>query len=351
MRNVHERLNNEDEIDLVELVQGVWRHKIWVLIVAAPITVMGVLYAQLATPVYEAKLYVQPPPQNDISQLNYGRGGSTGLGVLAVRDVYDIYLRSLQSEAVRNKFFRSVYLPTLSEEERKQSRDGLYGEFNTVMKVGLVSKDTPNRYVITAHAADPQQAAAWVNTFAEMSADAAKHEVLESSRSEMLVKADNLEQEIIGAKSSTGKEREDRVAQLKEALVIAKSIGLEKPPLISGTLSTEVSAGMDGSLTYMRGSKALESEIANLETRESDDPFVRGLREKEEAVRFYRNVKLNPALISVYKQDGVVDLPDKPIKPRKAIIMVFTAVIGVGLGLAVAIAREVWCRRVRRHIS
>ncbi|QYX47685.1 LPS O-antigen chain length determinant protein WzzB [Pseudomonas tussilaginis] len=351
MRNEPERRSGDDEIDLFELIEGVWRQKVWVLLVAAPIMAIGIAYAVLATPVYEAKLFVQPPSQNDIAQLNYGRGAETGLGTLAVKDVYDVYTKALLSEAVRNKFFRTVYLPTLNDEDRSGSRDALYSEFSKMLNVAQAAKDTPTRYVITANVESPQQAASWVTAYAEMAAERAKQEVLKSNRSEMLVKADNIEQQIAGSKASARKEREDLIAQLKEALVVAKSIGLEKPPLISGTLSIEVSAGMDGSLTYMRGSKALEAEIANLESRYSDDPFITGLRKKQELLTFYRNLKVDPSIIAVYQQDGVVEQPDKPIKPKKLIIVVLSAVAGLALGLVAALGRDVWVRRKRALAS
>ncbi|MEF9898225.1 MAG: Wzz/FepE/Etk N-terminal domain-containing protein [Pseudomonas sp.] len=344
MRNEPER-RGDDEIDLFELVQGVWRQKIWVAIIALPIIILGVAYASLASPVYEAKLYVQPPSQNDVAQLNYGRGGDSGLGLFSIKDVYAVYLRSLQSEAVRNNFFRTVYLPTLGEEERSGSRDALYNQFNGLLKVGMAAKDSPLRFVITATVEDPQQAATWVATYAEMAADKAKREVLRGNQSEALVKADNLQQEIASAKVTARKHREDEIVQLKEALRVARSIGLEKPPIISGEVSSEVSAGMNGALIYMRGSNALEAEIANLESRASDDPFIKGLRGKQEKLTFYRNLKIDPSLIAVYQQDGVVDQPDRPIKPRKVIIVLLSALVGVGLGVVVALGRDVWTRR------
>lgn len=341
MRNEPERLSGSDEVDLFELVQGVWRQKVWVAVIALPIIILGVAYAELASPIYEAKLYVQPPSQNDIAQLNYGRGGDTGLSMLTIKDVYEVYLRSLQSEAVRNNFFRTVYLSTLSEGGRGESRDALYSQFNRLLKIGVAAKDSPSRFVITASVEDPQQAAVWVATYAEMAASQAKLEVLKGNQSEALVKADNLQQQIDSARAAARKTRQDEIIQLSEALRVARSVGLEKPPIISG----EVSAGMDGALTYMRGSKALEAEIANLELRASDDPFIAGLRSKQEKLAFYRNLKIEPAVIAVYQQDGVVDQPDKPVKPRKVLIVLLSAVIGVVLGLAVAIGRDVWVRR------
>ena len=79
MRNERERPSGSDEIDLIELVQGVWRQKIWVGLVAVPVIALGLAYVMLVSPVYEAKLYIQPPSQSEIAQLNYGRGEGTCL--------------------------------------------------------------------------------------------------------------------------------------------------------------------------------------------------------------------------------------------------------------------------------
>lgn len=345
MRNERERLSSSDEVDLIELVQGAWRQKIWIVAVALPVLLIGIAFAQLSSPIYEAKLFVQSPTQTDIAQLNYGRGGDTGLSVISAKDVYDVYLRNLQSEALRNRFFRTIYLPTLSEEERNGSRDALYNQFNTMLKVGVASKDMPSRYAITANVEDPRQAAQWVSAYAGMAADAAKREILKGSKSEVMVKADNLEQQIMSAQATARKQREDQIAQLKEALKVARSIGLEKPPIIARDLTSEVTAGMDGSLSYMRGTKALEAEIANLEARPSDDPFIKGLRAKQARLNFYRDLRIEPSLIAVYQQDGGVEQPDKPIKPRKAIIVLISLIVGLGLGLAVALVRDFLIRR------
>lgn len=345
MRNEHERLSGDGEIDLIELVQGIWRNKRWVGFIASPIIALGVAYSFFAQPVYEARLYVQPPSQNEIAQLNYGRGEDTGLALYSVKDVYEIYLRSLQSEGVRNKFFRIIYLPTLTDAERSGSRDALYSKFNSAIKIDRVAKDQPLRYVITASMEDPQVASDWVLGFAEMASDRAKHEMVRASESDIKMIAYNLERKIQSARASAGHEREDQVAQLEEALRIAKSVGLEMPPIISENLSSEVSASMGGSLTYMRGSKALESEIANLRSRVSDDPFIVSLRGWQQQLDFLRTMKIEPNLVSMYQLDGAVEVPDKPIKPRKALIVSFSAVLGLFFGVLAAAGRDVWSRR------
>lgn len=344
MLNEPQHPRRDDEIELFDLVHGIWRQKLWVGLVAAPILAVGVAYALMAAPVYEAKLFVEPPTQNDIAQLNFGRGGDSGLIPLTVKEVYETHLQALQSEAVRNKFFRDVYLPSLSDERRRGSRDALYSDFNRVLTVAPV-KGSSTRYAVTATMHDPQQATKWVGAFNELAAQSAKRKVLESNRSDMLIKADNLQSQISSEKNSARKEREDRIAQLKEALVVARSVGLEKPPLISEPLSVQVSAAMGGSLTYMRGSKALEAEIATLEARSSDEPFINGLRPRQEKITFYREFKLDPSVIRVFEQDGEVELPDQPIKPNKPLIVMLSLVIGLGAGLLTAFFKDLWSRR------
>ncbi|PLU85965.1 hypothetical protein CXG45_22760 [Pseudomonas plecoglossicida] len=345
MRNERERLSGNDEVDLVELLQAVWRQKLWMALVSVSVIGLGFAYVMLVSPVYEAKLYIRPPTQNEIAQLNFGRGDGTGLAPLSAKDVYSIYLKSLQSEAVRDKFFRSAFLPMLTQDERAGSRDALYAQFNSMLTVAVAARDMPDRFVITASLEDPRLAATWVSSYAEMAADRAKDELLSGTRSDISIMADNLEQQIRASRASAGNQRADQIAQLNEALRIAKSIGLEKPPIISNTLSSEVSAGMDGALTYMRGTKALEAEIANLESRPSNDPYIPNLRERQERLNFLRNLKIDPSLVAMYQQDGAVSPPDKPVKPRKAIIMIFAVLAGVVMGACVALGRDLWLRR------
>ncbi|MND32682.1 Ferric enterobactin transport protein FepE [compost metagenome] len=343
MQNRYEGLGG-GEVSLFELIQGAWGQKVWMAAVAISVMVAGLVYVLVAKPVYEAKLYVQPPAQTDIAQLNNGRGGETGLDVWQVKDVYEIFLRSLQSEAVRNQFFRTVYLPSLPEGRRNNSWDLLYGDYARDVSVAVAAKDTPSRFVIKVDVGNPEQAVQWAARYVELAAARAKQEVLKNNQSDMLVKADNINRQIARARATARKEREDTIVRLKEALVVAKAIGLKKPPLISGALSAEVSAGMAGSLSYMRGSDALETEIANLEARTSDDPFIGGLRRMQQSMEQYRTLQVGADVISVYQQDGVVDQPETPIRPKKPLVLVLTALFAVVLGGFVGVARGYWLR-------
>lgn len=342
MSNDRVRALWDDEIDLIELIRGLWQQKLLIILATLMVGGAAVAYALLATPVYEAKAYVQPPSQNDIAHLNYGRGENSELEVLTVKDVYDVYLRNLQSESLRRRFFQDVYLPALTAEERQGSQDELYEELGKVLKVTVANKEIPTRFAITVNMPDPNLAASWAVQYGEMAGHRAKLEILKDLKADASVKANNLERQIKTARENAQRQRDDQIAQLEEALTVAKSIDLERPPIISGTLSTEVSAGMDGALTYMRGSKALQAEIENLQKRGSDDPFISNLRERQSQESFYRSLEVDPSVVGVYRQDGALDLPDSPIKPKRFIIVFLGVLAGAGLGVTLALFRRAW---------
>ncbi|MCU1722220.1 LPS O-antigen chain length determinant protein WzzB [Pseudomonas sp. 5P_5.1_Bac1] len=348
MYNDRELLGNSDEVDLIELVRVLLCNKLLIISLVAFFAVGSIAYVLLVTPVYEARVMILPPSQSDISHLNYGRGGTSGLAPLSAEDVYRVYLNNLRSESLRRKFFREVYLSSLGEGERNSSQDGLYRRFNELLAIEVESKERPSSYVITARLSDPQQVARWVVLYAQMAGAQAKNEVLKDVKGDAIIKANNLQQQVVSAQYSARKQREDQIAKLEEALTVARSIGLEKPLIISGTLSAGVSAGMDGSLTYMRGSKALEAEIDNLEKRASDDPFIEGLRQKQAAVASYRNLGIDPSVVAVYRQDGDPELPDQPIEPRKALIVLIGGLFGMLSGVVLVLVRHFWRIEARR---
>ncbi|CAM4012911.1 Chain length determinant protein [Pseudomonas reidholzensis] len=341
MRNETGRLSS-DEVDLLVLIRGIWRQKLLVFIVTALAVAVAVSYALLATPVYEAKAFIQPPTNNEIVNLNYGRGGEGGLKLLSAKDVYEVYLSNLTSESLRRQFFREQYLPYV-QGARNGSRDDLYVRFNTQV-VATVAKDGVGRSSVSVLLNDPEVAAGWVDEYLKIASERAKLEIIGNVRADATIKVGNLQQQISEARKSAQKQREDRIAQLNEALRVAKSIGLERPPIISNSISTEITAGMTGSLAYMRGSKALEAEIENLRQRTSDDPFVDDLREWQEQLEFYRTLHVDPQSIDVYRQDGAIQMPDAPIKPKKAIIITLGAIFGLLLGVLIACVRTLLLR-------
>lgn len=327
---------SEPEVDLQAMIRSIWQRKWIILCVAFLSTLLAAAYAFTAKPVYESKIFLIPPTQNDIANFNYGRLRDNDLVPFSIKDIYTVFLRILNSESLRQDFFNTVYLPSLTEEERMGSKDALYSRFSKNLTVTLPAKDE-ERSAVSVQASNAEIASTWAQLYADRAGALAKDELIKNVATESQVRARNLLQQIKSMQKIGNQLRQDSITKLREALRVAEAIGLEKPPIISGNPSVELAGSMDGQIIYMRGSKALKAEIQNLEQRQSDDPFVIHLRELQSRYEFYKNLEVNPSDVWVYRQDGEVNRPDSPIKPKKALILTLGLILGLMAGIMLSL--------------
>ncbi|NUT79807.1 LPS O-antigen chain length determinant protein WzzB [Pseudomonas brassicacearum] len=343
MQNNRVESHSADEIDLIELVRGFWAQKWLILGITLLVTVGAAVYAFLSKPVYEAKLFIMPPTQNSIAELNYGRGKSSELDPYSIAYVYDVFARNLQGESLRQKFFNEVYLPSLDESQRKGALDRLYERFSRELVIKGPGKDTPHRFSVTVQGGDPVQVTDWAKAYVQRASEAAELELIKNVTTEASVRARNLEQRIVSLRETAQRVREDRIQQLREALKIAEAIGLTTST-INSSAAVDITVDTGSKMDYQRGSKALAAEVNALESRTSDDAFISDLRSLQMRYNFYRKLNIDPERISVYRQDGSVEVPESPIKPRKGLIVVLGIIAGVILGGFMALIRFVLIR-------
>ncbi|CAH0228621.1 LPS O-antigen chain length determinant protein WzzB [Pseudomonas mediterranea] len=348
MQNDRVEVRGSDEIDLIELVRGLWAQKWLIISVTLLVTIGAAAYAFLSKPVYEAKLFIMPPTQNGIAELNYGRGKSTELDTYSIKHVYDVFARNLQAESTRQKFFNEIYLPSLDESQRKGALDRVYERFSRELVVKGPGKDTPDRFSVTVQGGNPVRATEWAKAYVERASEAAESELIKNVTTEASVRARNIEQRIVSLRETAQRLREDRIQQLREALKIAEAIGLTTPT-INSSAAVDITVDTGNKMDYQRGSKALAAEVNALESRASDDAFISDLRMLQMRYNFYRKLNIDPERISVYRQDGVVEVPESPIKPRKSLILLLGIIVGGLLGGFVALIRIVVIRNEQQQ--
>ncbi|EXF95550.1 chain-length determining protein [Pseudomonas fluorescens HK44] len=341
---------HSDEIDLLELFKALWQQKWLVVVVTLIVTLAAISYVLLVTPVYESKYYISPPTANDIANLNYGRTPGSGLKVFTIDEVYKVFLHNLQSESIRRAFFEKVYLPALGSGDQS-SRERSYETFSKTITIAPLDKDDGGRWSISLADKSSENTKNWVDIFVNLAAKSSEQELIAGVTKEASVRGRDLELQIDTLRESGSKERQDSITQLREALAIAKSSGLENPVVFSGNGVSKLSGNMDGGLAYMRGSKALEAELKALEGRDSNDPFILGLRKLQNQLDFYKGLERGTYEIAVFRHDGILDQPTSPIKPKKPIILVLGALIGALLGCIFALARHFILKRKREEIS
>ncbi|MNZ25527.1 Lipopolysaccharide biosynthesis protein WzzE [compost metagenome] len=334
---------DDDEIDLRELFAGLWAERLLILLVTLVIGGGAAAYAFLATPVYEAKSSLLPPRLSDIAGYNIGRTEAE-LVEFKVADVYSVFTRNLISEAARRSFFRDIYLPSLSETQRAKAEDALWKRFNEkVLSVKAPDVETrPDHLDVQVEHENPQLATEWVNLFVQRAAARSRDDMQKNVLSEIDTRVQSIERQIEVLRNTAMKRREDRVAQLREAQAVAEAVGQEQPLIttLSASNAGELTSAQEGSLLYMRGAKAIRAELKVLESRQSDDPFISELRGLQDRLEFLQGIDVKPDNVAVFTLDSAAEVPETPIRPKKALILAVGVVLGGMLGVFIALARR-----------
>lgn len=343
-QGVGNRYGQDDEIDLVELARTLWAQRVLIGLVTAVVFLCAAAYAYLATPVYQVRASVLPPQISDIAGYNIGRSQVAGLRPYTVDDVYGIFVRSLQSEALRAEFFNTVYLPAVNGEE-------FLADFNKSISIKSIDKQRPKEkepehWQVTLEHGDPVEAAEWVNRFVAMAAEMAQNTMQKDIAGEISIHAQALERRIDALRQTAAQRRADRIALLEEALKVAESAGLEEAratlwqTFVGADPSTAGSAPL-----YLLGAQSIRAELAVLRKRQSDDPFIPELRSLQERLEFLKGVDVNPENVSVFTFDSPALVPERPVKPKKALILSLGLVLGGMLGVFLALVRNMISQR------
>ncbi|WNF45449.1 Wzz/FepE/Etk N-terminal domain-containing protein [Pseudomonas sp. SG20056] len=339
----------DDEIDLVEVIQNLWTQK-WLIVACMVVAIaFAAAFAFLSAPVYEASSGVLPPRPSEIADYNQIRR-EINLAELKVADVYRVFTRNLLAGRLKRELFLDTYLPSLSDAQAGAAEDQLWAEFNSMLKVRAPdSKSSPGYFIITLKHADPQIAADWVNRYLSKVAEKSEADLEANLLAEINSRVQSIEREIEILRSGAQTRREDRIVRLLEAKLVAEAAGIDSPKMgLSETASSgELSEFVSGNLDYMRGFRAIRAELAALEQRKSDDPFISELRELEDRLTLLRSLDVASGTVAVYTLDHAAEVPQTPIKPNKSLIMTLGLVLGGMLGVFAALVRSVLLGRTR----
>ncbi|WP_447892516.1 Wzz/FepE/Etk N-terminal domain-containing protein [Pseudomonas marginalis] len=420
---LHQRLTS-DEIDLFELFHAIWKQKKWVIGCTILAGLLGVGYAFLAPRVYQVSSVLRPAAINELDALNRSE-----VYKLPPGDALAKVGAQLESYQARLGFFRAN--PALFEDLKRpgQSLEQSFEAFNS-NAINLVMPDSKksdavnnaylrlemqypegidgaailNGFVDYAIAQERNQIGADLkvivnNRLNELKGriDAARdnYEKGKASKIARLLEADQvqrarLQDELTALRLQMKMERTNRLAELAEAISIARSVGIKNPttPLSMGgdalngsnqvmrTVVTNQKAPL-----YFMGTEVLEAERAALQQRTNDDftnsrvaeiakelrmldtnrevevlnsrknedmflPDVEPLWAEEARLR---SLNIDMSALKLVTVDRQAQASPNPIKPRVGIIIALSVVAGLMLGMLVVLIRHFV--QVRRAIG
>lgn len=293
---------------------------------------------------YEVAFYLDKPYPSDIATLNLGRTKLSGLPPVTAEQLYDYYVGALSTDAAKHRFFYQIYLPAQKEQPASEPEQRRLLE-KVVSKQVAVTAPQLNKgrqsYRVRIEAPSSEQAVQWAKQFIDQTEEDAKKAWLLDSRAEINLAIENIERDLADQRDLAQKQRQDRRAQLQEALTVAKAVGMEGPQVTTGLLPRQDSLASfaDGSRLYARGAKSLESELQVLESRKDDTPFIEGLREAETKLRSLQEQQPETQKFHMYRVDGDILEPTSAFFPKKALFLAAGAILGLGLGLLLALRR------------
>lgn len=337
-----------DEIDLRELLLTLWRAKLLILIVVLAATALAVAYLAFATPTYQTQAIA-----NDISSADLGRYNSvrralqisqaasatgtadestvtSAVTPLQPGNTYAIFVSLLPYAGLRQVFFDKFYLPghpdIKSQTERVQLRAALDKRL-TIKKSGPQGPVT-----ITLEGADPQKIATWLNQYINIVRTYAQEQVATILKTEILKRIREIDDQIDDSRIIAAKEREYEISRLEEALKLADKLQIVKPEVGAATSYANSEA-------FLLGSEALRAKIALLEQQTDDDPYIQQLPKLLYAKRLLAAAHIDPKPFPVVTIIQPATPPKSPIRPRENLIIAAAPLIGLMIGVLIALTR------------
>jgi LPS O-antigen subunit length determinant protein (WzzB/FepE family) len=402
------------EIDLVALFNIVWRQKKLLAAVTAGVGLLAVAYAFLATPEYRVSTVLRPAALNELDALNRSEiyklpPPDALLKVGASLESYDTRLaffranQNLFKEFERpgrtleqsfEEFNRNSIKLVLPDASKKDSLSA-YIKLEMNYPKGIDGVSILNGFVDYAIANEREQIAADLQVIvknrlnelkgkydsARKNYDIEKEAKIASLQETDATRRAQLQDELRALRAQLKTQRSDRMAQLNEAIGIARSLGIQKPTTpsslgesmrsgASSVMRTEINnqqiplyfmgvEALKAELTALQQRKtddftegriaqiakelqmmATNREIEVLNRRENEDIFLAGVQPLRAEMTRLNNLNIDMSRLKLVTIDQQALEPLSPAKPNRPLVVLIGLFLGAIIAVFVALARH-----------
>ena len=324
----HSNPLEDDSIDLYELWITLWSKR-WFVIGVTIVAALGSVFISLRKPhIYKAETLILPPKAEDIQLLNLVTPQRNELTRVNAENVFASFKDNLRSRKIQKKFIEKYGLMELLAPSRApEIRDeDIYEGFSQLIKIGNNS--------ISIELNDPVVAAKWVNNFVEFVDIETIALLVGNIKKLYLSRIRDIKYTINSKRKMAKQRRQDSILTLENARSIATELGVEdRIDTINVIQNNQLTVKNGGSPLYFRGAKALKAEIRNLYNRNSDDPYIKGLRDLQEELTLLDSIVINSTGLNSVTIDRAAYPPRSSIKPNRRLIVSIGTVIGLFLGI------------------
>ena len=324
----------ENGFYLFDLLQTLVRRKILIAGITASVTVIGILYALLASPVYQAETSLTQPSMQDIRELILVDDSYTP------EKVYNDFVKGMNSKAIRSDYFLNagVARQLFPEAKTEQQLRRAFQSFNRSLQW--------NDGTLTMTGPAPKETADLLNGLVQYTEGKVKERISTDLKTTVGIKITQLNHKVDSLIAKDTSNREIHIERVNEALRIASKLGISDYSLsplsdASSVLSQEKKGNTTSSITdfplYLRGTKTLQAELTTLQKRNEDVHSIPGVPQLKEQIKQLKElVNFGNDDFRVVTVSEAAIAPDYPIKPKRKAIILVSFLLGLFTGLFVA---------------
>ncbi len=329
------------EADFIDLLVMMWREKLVALIVTSVIILFSAIYITVRQPSFESVVYLLPPLDQNIKELN--RAQAFGLLGYTIPQVYEEFIRNLNSRASRRKFFDSkgLYQHYFKAGQYATADHVFENSFNKQLRVGrLAVGDGIGSLTVSFEFYNAEKSALLLNDFVRFASERTIEKLVGNVHRDIASAIGQLNAQIASKRETIKQRVDDTVARLEEAVVVAEKLGVKKPEDFNRFSVSEkeaISIYAAGLPLYARGVEALNAELEVLKSRKTNEPFIEGLRDMEERLAILSAIEINSEAVRVMLLDEPAFTPYKSQKLSNAHILLSMVCVAVFAGFAAAL--------------
>jgi len=332
----------DDEIDLFELIQSLWKEKVLIVAITAVITLIGGGVAFSLTPIYEASVKMLPPPQSDVAELAKFDVLQSSLS-LSLSQSYADFLQILKSNQLRKAFLSQKGVKTSLFSSETSSQKAL-SALEKMAVVEITEKDPKTEVSLKFQFKDATLAADYANQLVQLAVDQYRANTVQTFASEK----DQEVKKINDQKASLISTHEGRlnkeITKLKEAYEIARKLKIDEPRESRDmSVKTEARSSViteEMRYLYSQGTRALSAEIETVSERKKNLAMVDGLLEIEQRLALLNTVSFDVSKVMPVTIDLAAEAPEQRIKPKRSLIVALSAVVGGMLAIMFVLIRN-----------
>ena len=373
--NRYQKLNESDEIDLVELVKNLWKKKLWIILSAFVCTAIAAGYAFTAKEQWTSTAVIAAPRPTDLGKLlsvrsEYARiiGDNEFSPSGLSNSLYGQFKHFLLSNDLKREFLSQSdvvknYTKDMTEEQRYDYIEDVISKYLVVHEVDPKKKDLTELdkigLKITFSAETPKLAQTVLLDYISFVNQFILNQTNKEFKLRFNLRLDALKFTKNQIEESLTEAKTVQVENLTKALNIAKKAGIKdfskgnsnnfsvpEYMLGEGRLNISDSKLADGTYLFMLGEKYLQAQLDIAKNTEIVYPVDYYSTERQ----LTKLTKLEPILdnIGEVKSYYYLSSPDYPVQrdwPKRLILLIVGFVFGVVLSSLIILVREVFSNK------